>query len=76
MPTRAALMNTTGSYCFGFVFFFLVVEFINVLMHVDGGAALKKMDCESVSGIPVKRHFREWADGQKVSLAYICYRKI
>lgn len=45
-------------------------------MHVDGGAAVKKMDCESVSGIPVKKHFRVWADGQKVSLAYMCYRKI
>lgn len=45
-------------------------------MHVDGGAAMKKMGCESVSGIPVKKRFRVWADGQKVSLAHICYRKI
>lgn len=45
-------------------------------MHVDGGAGVKEMDCESLSGIPVKKCFQVWADGQKVSLAYICYRKI
>lgn len=45
-------------------------------MHVDGGAVVKTVDCECVSGIPVKKRFRVWADGQKVSLAYICYRKM
>lgn len=55
MHITAALMNTTGLFCVGF---FLVVELISVLKHVAVATVEKVMDCESLSGIPVRKCFR------------------